>query len=174
MEDKKKNKKQEVADEKVAEEVTEMTADAEEEKKEVVEHILTEKLVEVEGKYKRALADYQNLVRRTQEEKREWAQFANKDIVLKFLPILDTLMLAEKHTKDQNFILTVSQFLQVLHQEGVTRIKTIGEEFNPHTMEVVTTGEGKENTVVDEMRAGYMLGENVLRPAQVIVGKEGQ
>lgn len=181
MDDKKKNKKEDViASEAKQSDINEEIAtsqaprndnEQQEDSKEVVEHILTEKLVEVEGKYKRALADYQNLVRRTQEEKREWAQFANKDIVLKFLPILDTLMLAEKHTKDQNFILTVSQFLQVLHQEGVTRIKTIGEEFNPHTMEVVTTATGAENTVVDEMRAGYMLGKNVLRPAQVIVGK---
>lgn len=138
--------------------------------KEVEEDALLQKVIEVETKYKRALADYQNLVRRTRDEKQEWAKLSNKELILKLLPILDTLMLAEKHTKDQTFVLTVQQFLQVLDQDGVKRIKTSGEEFNPHTMEAVSTTEGEKGKVVDEMRAGYMFGEIVLRPAQVIVG----
>lgn len=134
---------------------------------------LLQKIKELEDKYRRALADYQNLQRRTIEEKREWARLSNKEVLLKLLPILDTLMLAEKHTKDQNFILTVQQFLSTLEQEGVKRIKTIGEEFNPHTMEAVSTTqvlEKEKGKVVEEMRAGYMFYETVLRAAQVIVG----
>lgn len=131
---------------------------------------LTQTAAKFEDAYKRALADYQNLVRRTQEEKREWAKLSNKDLVLKLLPILDTLMLAEKHTKDQNFVMTVQQFLQVLKDEGIERIVTIGEEFNPHTMEAVSTVEGDTGKVVEEARAGYMFENVVLRPAQVIVG----
>lgn len=132
---------------------------------------LSQQLEEADHRYKRALADYQNLVRRTQDEKREWARLSNKSLVLKLLPILDTLMLAEKHTKDQNFTLTVAQFLQVLKEEGITQIKTVGEDFNPHTMEAVTTANGAEGKVVEEVRAGYTFGDTVLRPAQVIVGK---
>lgn len=131
---------------------------------------LLQKIEDIEDKYKRALADYQNLQRRTQEEKREWAKLSNKDIVLKLLPILDTLMLAEKHTKDQNFSLTVQQFLQVLEQEGVKRIKTVGEEFDPRLMECVTTQKGELHKVLEEVRAGYMMYDQVLRSAQVIVG----
>lgn len=141
------------------------------EKKEERDSVLLQKIEELEDKYRRALADYQNLQRRTQDEKREWARFSNKDLILKFLPILDTLMLAEKHTKDQNFVLTVQQFLSALEQEGVKRIKTVGEEFNPHTMECVTTQEGEENKILEEVRAGYTLFDQVLRSAQVIVGK---
>ncbi|HYK08018.1 MAG TPA: nucleotide exchange factor GrpE [Candidatus Eisenbacteria bacterium] len=135
------------------------------------DNVLLQKLEESEAKYRRALADYQNLVRRTHEEKQEWAKFSSKELVLKLLPILDTLMLAEKHTQDKNFVLVVQQFLQTLKDEGVARIKTVGEEFNPQTMEAVTTTEGDEGKVVEEIRAGYALGETVLRPAQVIVGK---
>lgn len=133
---------------------------------------LKEQVARFEDNYKRALADYQNLQRRTQEEKREWARLSNKDLILKLLPILDTLMLAEKHTKDQNFVLTVQQFLSALEQEGVKRIKTIDEEFNPHTMEAVSTTESKDKKgkVVEEMRAGYMFYDTILRAAQVIVG----
>jgi molecular chaperone GrpE len=79
-------------------------------------------------------------------------------------------MLAEKHTKDQNFVLIVQQFLSALEQEGVTKIKTIGEEFNPHTMEAVSTSEGEGGKVIEEARAGYMFYDSVLRPAQVVVG----
>lgn len=126
---------------------------------------------QLEGNYKRALADYQNLQRRTQAEKAEWIRMASRDLVLKLLPILDTLMLAEKHTQDKNFALTVSQFLQALEQEGVTRIKTTDEEFDPQTMEAVTTAEGKTGKVIEEIRAGFMYYDSVLRAAQVVVGK---
>lgn len=163
------NKKKKI-EEKVTEELEETSKEVEKDSKEVTD--LLQKVAETEDKYRRALADYQNLVRRTVVEKQEWARLSNKDLVLKLLPILDTLMLAEKHTKDQNFVLTVQQFLQALQQEGIERIKTVGEEYNPHLMEVVTTGEGEEGKVIEEVRAGYIMGEVVLRPAQVIVGKQ--
>lgn len=132
---------------------------------------LLQKIQETEGKYRRALADYQNLQRRTLDEKREWAKLSNKDLVLKLLPILDTLMLAEKHTKDQNFVLTVGQFLQVLRDEGIERIKTVGETFDPLIMEVVDTREGEEHKVLEEVKAGFKSGDVILRPALVVVGK---
>lgn len=143
------------------------------EQKQVNTKDLLQKIAEIDDKYKRALADYQNLQRRSNEEKLEWVRSANKEFILKILPVLDTLMLAQKHTEDKNFVLTVAQFLQVLEQEGVTRIKTIGEEFNPHTMEAVSTTDVKEekNKVIEETRAGYIYYDLVIRPAQVIVGK---
>lgn len=161
MDDKKNTKKQEEQQE------------AYEQKENVMEeefNALKDLAGKLEDQYKRALADYQNLQRRTQDEKREWAKFSNKDFILKMLPILDTLMLAEKHTQDKTFTLTVGQFLQVLSDEGVTRIKTIGEDFNPQTMEAVSTTAGEKGKVLDEMRAGYLIGDVVLRPAQVTVG----
>ncbi|HEX7042142.1 MAG TPA: nucleotide exchange factor GrpE [Patescibacteria group bacterium] len=139
-------------------------------KEENRDNVLLQKIADLEDKYRRVLADYQNLVRRTQEEKREWAKLSNKEMILKLLPILDTLMLAEKHTQDKNFVLTVQHFLSALEEEGVIRIKTIGEEFNPQTMEAVSTVEGESGKVMEEMRAGYLLYDTVLRPAQVIVG----
>ncbi|SRR5260221_5290595 len=123
-----------------------------------------------EAKYKRALADYQNLQRRVQEEKGEWIRTSNKNLVLKLLPILDTLMLAEKHTKDKTFSLLVQQFLQILQEEGVRRIKTLGEKFDPNTMEAIETREGNEGEVLEEAAAGYELYGQVLRPAKVVVG----
>lgn len=160
---------------KIEEELVEEAEDVqEEEQKELEEHVYLKKLVETEDKYKRALADYQNLVRHTQEEKSEWAKFSNKQLVLKLLPILDTLMLAEKHTKDQTFSLTVQQFLQVLTDEGFERIKTEGESFDPLVMEVVETRDGEDWKVLEEVKAGFKAGETVIRPAYVVVGREEQ
>jgi molecular chaperone GrpE len=129
------------------------------------------KLEEMEAKYKRALADYQNLQRRTQEQKIEWIKSANRELLLKLLPVLDTLMLANKHINDKGLYITIDQFLKILEQEGLQRIKTIGEQFNPHAMEAITTKEGQEGKVLEEVRPGFMLNESVLRSAQVIVGK---
>jgi len=133
---------------------------------------LKQSLVEFENNYKRALADYQNLQKRVSEEKSEWIQSANKDLLLRLLPVLDTLMLAEKHLQDQGLTVSINHFLDTLKAEGVTRIKTTGEDFNPHLMECVTTEQGEEGKVLEELRAGYMLYDKVLRPAQVKVGKE--
>src|SRR5579872_6137651 len=68
------------------------------------------KLESAEEKYKRALADYQNLVRRTGEQKIEWARSSNRDLLLKLLPVLDTLMLAQKHIQDKGLEISVNQF----------------------------------------------------------------
>lgn len=125
---------------------------------------------EFESKYKRALADYQNLEKRASEQKREWALFANKELLLRILPVLDTLELAQKHVQNEGLTVSIQQFLDVLRQEGVTKVPTVGKEFNPHIMEVVSTKEGEDGKVLEEVRAGYMLHDKVLRPAQVVVG----
>lgn len=130
-----------------------------------------EKLEECEYQYKRALADYQNLEKRVREERSHWVQTANKDLLFRMLPVLDTLMLAKQHATDKTIEVTINQFLDLLKSEGVERIKTEGEKFNPHVMEAISAEEGDEGKVLKEMRAGYKMGDNVLRVAQVIVGK---
>lgn len=142
------------------------------EKKEEKElDILKQKIAELEDKYKRALADYQNLQKRTLEEKKEWLRLSNKELLLRILPILDTLILANSHIKDQGLSLSVKQFLDILKSEGVEKIETAGKSFDPKLMECVTTVEGEENKVIDEVRPGFKIFDEVLRPAQVRVGK---
>lgn len=126
---------------------------------------------ELENKYKRALADYQNLEKRVIEEKKEWVEIANKDLLLKILPVLDTLMLAQEHFKDQAVAISISQFIDILKQQGVKKIDTVGKKFDPVFMEVVEVKKGKEGIVLEELRPGYTLYEKVLRAAEVIVGR---
>jgi molecular chaperone GrpE len=131
---------------------------------------LKKQIEEIEGKYKRALADYQNLEKRVKEERGDLIKAANRDLLLRFLPVLDTLLMAQKHASSETIDVCIRLFLDILKQEGVTRIKTVGEKFDPHLMEVVTTTDGKEGVVIEEARAGFLLHDKLLRPAQVVVG----
>lgn len=145
-----------------------------EEKVEKVKEVesLQQKVLDLENQIKRVLADYQNLQKRTLEERKEWIKTANKDLLLRLLPVLDTLMVASKHLEDKSLQVSTIQFLQALKDEGVQRIETEGKDFDPNTMECVVTEEGEEGKVLEELRAGFRIGDKVLRVAQVMVGKE--
>lgn len=149
---------------------TQETKGTEETKK--VEELL-QKVADFENRYKRVLADYQNLEKRSREERGEWIKSANKNLLLRLLPVLDTLMLANSHSEDQGLKVSVAQFLDVLKAEGVTKIETIGKDFDPRLMECVETVEGEKDKV-SEVRAGYTLYDQVLRPALVRVGSQEQ
>lgn len=133
---------------------------------------LTQQIGEVEAKYKRALADYQNLEKRVAEQRVELIQGANKDLLLRMLPVLDTLILAEQHASDKTIEVTINHFLDILKSEGVTRIETKDKEFDPSLMEAIATVEGEEGKVMNEARAGFLLHDKLLRAAQVTVGKK--
>ncbi|KKR76745.1 MAG: Protein GrpE [Candidatus Levybacteria bacterium GW2011_GWA2_40_8] len=127
---------------------------------------------DLENALRRALADYQNLEKRIAEEKSSWVRSANKDLILRLLPGLDSLLLAEKHTDDEGVKVSIDHFLDIFRKEGVEKIETIGREFNPNLMEAISTREGEEGIVLEEIKVGYMLKGEVIRPAQVVVGKE--
>ncbi len=129
---------------------------------------------ELENQLRRALADYQNLEKRIVEEKSSWILSANKDLILRLLPGMDSLLLALKHTNDEGVKVSVKHFLDIFENEGVKKIVTEGAVFDPHLMEAVGTAEGMEGKVVEEVRPGYTLNESVIRPAQVIVGSAKQ
>lgn len=139
---------------------------------------LHKRIEELETQLKRVLADYQNLEKRTAEEKQELIKSASRGLILRLLPALDTLVIAQKHTNDQGLKLSVQQLFDILGREGVTKIETMGENFDPKYMEAVTTvevdpstGSGQEGKIVEELRPGYMLDDKVLRVAQVVVGR---
>lgn len=132
----------------------------------------SEEIENLENQVKRTLADYQNLEKRVSEERRDWIKNSNKNLILRLLPTLDTLNLAQKHVEDQGLKLSIQQFLDALRAEGVERIKTEGEQFDPALMEAVEVASGEEGKVLAEIRAGYTINGEVLRAAQVKVGKK--
>lgn len=134
---------------------------------------LQKTIEELTASWKRSLADYQNLEKRAQQEKEDWAKLASRDVILKLLPSLDTFEIAAKHTSDQGLQLALKQLLQALTEEGLSSIETINKQFDPHLMECIDVVSGEEeNRVVEEVRKGYMLNGIIIRPAQVKVGKK--
>lgn len=130
-------------------------------------------LTEATDRWKRALADYQNLEKRASEEKREFARFAAKQFIEKLLIIVDDLEKAEAHLKDQGLSLTVKKMIDLLKQEGVEKLTTVGREYDIESMEAIQLVPGKEdNKVVEELRPGYTMHGSILRAAQVKVSKK--
>lgn len=127
-------------------------------------------LVEKEEANRRILADYQNLVKRAQDEKRQWLQVAAGDLVGDLLPSFDHLQLAVTHFPDPSLKMIVGEIERVLSQHGLEKMKTVGESFDAQTMEAVDTAVGEKDQVVSEQLAGYRFNGKVIRHAQVVVG----
>ena len=133
---------------------------------------LEEKIKNLEEQVARAVADYRNLEKRLEDEKREFVKFANRDLLLRLIPAFDTLFLAEKYVSDEGIKLTIKHLQEALRDVGVERVATDGEMFDPEFMEAAATDEGEENKVLEELRPGFTLNGKLVRAAQVKVGKQ--
>lgn len=133
---------------------------------------LEAELAEANSKYLRALAEQQNLVKRQVSEKEEFVKYANQEIISEFLSVYDHLRMSidflPAEEKDNAWVkgveMTIKQFKDLLSVNGVEEIKTVGEKFDPNTMEAV---EGEGEKVVKEIMAGYRLNGKVIRAARV-------
>jgi molecular chaperone GrpE len=125
---------------------------------------------ESKTKYLRALADYQNLVKRTEAEKQETRMFATEQFLKKLLPVIDTLELAQHHVQNDGLALALKELYAVLGEYGVEKINEAGMVFDPHTMECVEVVEGEKDHVVQILTSGYRMHDKLLRPSKVQVG----
>ncbi len=137
-----------------------------------------------EDKYKRALADYQNLLKQTAKEKEEFAKYANEALIEQILPVYDHLKMALEHANNtpvdaKNVVEgvqhIVKQFKGTLEKFGVKEIKTIGQKFDHNLMEAVsdepTEDANLDHTVAKQIKGGYTLNGKVIVPARVAVYK---
>lgn len=131
-----------------------------------------QRCAEYEMKYKRALADYQNLERQTRESQIRFAKLATQGFVEELIGPYDNLLLATKHLKDKGLEMVIGQFRQVFESQGLKEINPIGQTFDATTMEAVDTKEGEEGKVIEVMSVGYELNGIVIKHAQVVVGKK--
>ncbi len=131
-----------------------------------------EQYKELENKYKRALADYQNLLKQTAKEKQEFAKYANEHLLNEILPVYDNFKIALTHSDKKNdkwiegVNYVVKQFKTVLENAGIEEIETVGKKFDHNLMEAI---DGKGETVKQEARPGYKLRGKVIVPAKVIL-----
>lgn len=131
---------------------------------------LTQRVKELEESWKRALADYNNLEKRINEQQKTFVRLASAALIDKLLGVLDDLERAAYHIKDNGLNLILNQFKSVLESEGVKEMKAKGEEFDPETMDCAEMVAGPENTVVKIVQKGYTLNDHVIRPVKVKVG----
>ena len=145
--------------------------------------VIDEKLAEMQDKYLRLSAEFDNYRKRTLREKIELSKYAGENLLLSFLPIMDDFERALKHIdsttdctalKDGIDIMYV-KFSDFLKQNGIKEIESLNTNFNVDLHEAVAKvpiqEEDKKGKVVDVVLKGYYLQDKVLRFAKVIVGE---
>lgn len=137
--------------------------------------ILKMELKQAQENERRARADYQNLVRRTQDERAQLIKLATKSFVADLLQPLAHLSLASQQLNDQGLNMVIQQLWQVLDTQGLKEINPLGQKFDLLTMEVVDKEEDvdeNEGVVVKVVKAGYSLNGEVIQHAKVVIGKK--
>lgn len=132
---------------------------------------LQQQVRDLEHKWKRAVADYQNLERRIKDQQQTFIKFANAMLIEKLLGVVDDLEKAGEHVKNPGLSLTIERFKKILEEEGVVKIEALGKEFDHNLMEATEIVAGEKNKVFKVSRTGYTLNGELLRPAKVLVGK---
>jgi len=121
----------------------------------------------------RLQAEFDNYRKRLEEEKKNWIKSSNEELIEKLLGVLDNFDLAFKNTENKkSFIkgieLVYSQFFSILEKEGLKKIKAKGK-FDPELHEALIK-EGEGDFILEELQAGYMLNDKVIRPSKVKIG----
>jgi len=120
----------------------------------------------------RALADYDNLQKRTEKERDLFRTFAKVEVIDRILPVLDMLEEAQEHLKDKGLAIALNSFQNVLKTEGLQRINSdAGEMFDEDLHDAVDIVEkkGKNGEIVEEILPGYKMDDVLIRPAKVRV-----
>ena len=149
----------------------------EENKNKVKEVVPKEDYDELDDRYKRILAEFENFKKRSAKERESLYNSILSDVVEVMLPILDNLENAAKiETKDEEYKkgieLVLKQFQDTLKAKGVEEIKTVGETFDPELHEAVSSVQDEskgEKEIVQEYRKGYKMGTKVIRHSMVVV-----
>lgn len=117
----------------------------------------------------RSLADYQNLVRRINQEKAALINQLSSEAIGPLLTPLEHLSLAAKQIKNQGLDMTIKEFWQVLLNLGLEEFNPLGKTFDAKTMAAIER-QGKGEKVLKVTKLGFLLNGKVIQHAQVIVG----
>ncbi|MGI6479823.1 MAG: nucleotide exchange factor GrpE [Salinivirgaceae bacterium] len=188
---KEKEIKKEILEETVAQskqteqtnEIDEQETPVAEEQEVCNEEILKNQLDEMNDKYIRLVAEFDNYKRRTLRERIELIKSAGEDIFKDILPVIDDVERAIQNIEQSKDIEAVktginlihSKFIDFLKQNGVTVIETTDNEFDLDKHEAVTKipapSEELKGKIVDVIKKGYMLNDKVIRYSQVVIGE---
>lgn len=134
--------------------------------------------------YVRLYAEFDNYRKRTEREKAALIAYGKKDFALKMLPMYEVLLRQQKALqaqKDQDpkalqdgMRMILTELDKAFRAEGIQKMDVLGKPYDPTTQEVVATipaPADKEGLVIDEVKMGFMMNGQVLRPANVVVGQ---
>ena len=128
--------------------------------------------------WQRAQADFINYKRRVEQEKEETSRFANSQLLLSLLPVLDDFERAfgslpnrpSKQSWVAGFKLIERKLRSDFEAQGLSPIDAIGEPFDPYQHEAIRQDKGPEGIIIEEVQKGYKFHDRVIRPSKVVVG----
>ena len=162
-----------MAEEHVAQEskdITDLKKALEEEKKRSAEYL---------SDAQRERADYQNLKKRTEQEKQEYSTSLKAEFIRTLLPVLDDMEHAfsmvdpafQNSAWIEGFRMIQRKLQDILREHGCVTMECVGQPFDPSLHEAVAYEEGDEGMIIAEHRKGYTINDKLIRAPQVTVGK---
>lgn len=162
----------------------ELVTDSPEEEAEQQEPAVSSAADELNSKYLRLYADFDNYRKRVNKDKEDLVRYSNESLLYELLPAIDNLELALKHASGevnsglvQGVEVTLKELQRTLEKFGLVRIEVTGKPFDPavhHAMSQVERADMDEKMIAEEFRAGYKYREKVLRPSLVAVSVKSQ
>jgi molecular chaperone GrpE len=157
----------------------EVTEGAEEQAQETADREATQEEGELNTRYLRLAADFQNYKRRVEKEKGDIYAYANEKIVVELLDVIDNFERALEHSNEnesfaEGMNMIFKQFKGVLEKSGVEEINALGEDFDPNFHHAVLTensAEYESGKITQVLQKGYLLNKKVVRPAMVKVAE---
>ena len=152
-------------------------------KKDQLIETLNLKIKEVDDKYLRLSAEFDNYRKRTMKEKADFAKFADEEVMLKLLPVIDDFdraIQSIENVEDIKFmkdglILIYNKFSDFLKQKNIQEIEAIHKDFDTDCHEAITKipapDKKLKGKVVDVIEKGYTLNGKVIRYSKVVVGE---
>ncbi len=173
-----------MADEEIKNENETVSSQEETEGKEqpVAEQTVEQKLTELNDKYLRLYADFDNFRKRTVKERAEYLKYAGEEVFKNLLPVVDDFERGVKANESLTDIKTINEGVHlvfnklqaILKQNGIETFESKGKDFDAETMEAITNIPAPtpdlKGKVVDEIEKGYLLNGKVIRYAKVVVG----
>lgn len=189
----KKNKDKKIKDKEI--EVQDVNEDVEQKLEEAIDDLesetnikdepsiaeLEEKIQSLQDTVLRKAAEFENYKRRTENDQLNLFKYAAESFILKILPVYDDLGRSVDHLSESNIDslkeglkLVYDKFTKILDEQGVAKLDVKGKEFDVEFHEALMQQPSNEvaaNTVLNEIEAGYMYKDKVIKHAKVVVSQ---